>query len=1109
MYEFFSFSACDNQNRMRYKIMLIMKLTFVLLIISILQVNAESYGQKITLSTNKVPLEQVFKQIRKQSGYTFLYNTRLLKSARNVEINVKDAAIEDVLKLCFAQQPFTYTISKNTVIVRKLTTAPLERAIDVTGTVVDEKGLPLPGASVKIKGTTIITSTDSNGQFILKNLKERPTLVISFTGYVTLEVVATGTGPLAIKLEKDLLNLTEVVVVGYGTQKKPNLTGAVAVVDFQDLGNIPQANTINILSGRMPGVSVVQAGAEPGEDGGEVTIRGTGTLNDASPLVIIDGVQATLSDLGNLTPQEISSVTVLKDASSAAIYGSRGANGVVLVTTKMPDKERISIDFSAYTGMQKATTLPDLVQSWQYMALMNEATTTKRYSDALIEDAKNGLFNDNLANTRWLEEIYKPAPLTNYNLSASGKTKGTSFMLSGGFFNQEGILKGTSSDKYSIRGNMLTTVTSKIKAGLNIWGYTRKTEHPFASTAELTRQALQVPIMPVRYANGEYAVYAENLFGGVKLVPNPVLNAEIGYANKNDMKMTVQPSLEVSILKGLTFKTAFTYSYGNEKGESFNPTYSYNSNFGLPAYVNDVSQLTNSNIETKQMQWNSTLSYATTVKKHAFNALLGHEILDYSQTFFSARGDNLPNNNLTVLSTAVSNFLVNGSKQEWALQSFFGRVNYAFDDKYLVEMSIRSDGSSRFNGEYRYSPSGSIGWVLSRENFMKKLDPVISFMKIRAGYGKLGNDRIGNYTFQQALNIGEYYTVGGKLRTTASITNFGNPNITWEQTTTTNLGLDLGFLKNRLNVNIDLYKKVTDGILFQLPLPLSFGNAKSPFQNVAQVSNKGFEISVEHKNIVGKVRYKVAVNYSYNKNNIDQLNKQRVILGSTATYLLEEGSPVNSWFGYVSDGLYIQQDQDSNYPKFNSAVVVGSVKFLDINGDGVVNDLDRKVIGDGSTPHVFGISGGVEFKGFDFTFLAQGIAGKDIYIYDYGNRPGNGGLINFWQEWWDRSYHPTRNPGGDLPIIKSQSPEAGAPSSFWLKNSSYVRLKNVEIGYTVPKSILAKASISRMRFFVSGQNILSISSLTKNLDPERANSQELNRSYPQTSIYSLGINASF
>ncbi|MEJ7558557.1 MAG: TonB-dependent receptor [Pedobacter sp.] len=1093
------------------KLFMVMKVTILFIVAFCIQVSGSALAQRITLHQKNKSLSEVLVIIKAQSGSTFFYDNLILKTSRPVDIDVENVTLDKALSLVFKNQPLTYSIIDNIVVISLK--REVRARLNVEGQVMDENGGPVRGASVKVKGSTLSTMTDTNGKFILEYGPEDAVLVVSYIGYQTQEIKMNGRTKITISLKEASKELEEVIVtVGYGVQKKANLTGAVATVNFKDIENVPQSNTVNILAGRLPGVSVIQGGAQPGYDQADVNIRGLGTLNDATPLVIIDGVQATLNDMGNLSPQEISNVTVLKDASSAAIYGSRGANGVILVTTKMPTKEGVNINFSANASLQQALHLPDLVEAWQYMEFQNGASASKRYSPAVIDSAKNGLISDNIANTRWHDIIFRTAPMQNYNLSFNGKSKNTTYELSGGILEQTGILKGTDGNRYTLRTNIQSQVKDGIKIGLNLWGFSRNASQPFRGMRALLRDALRVPNMPVTYLNGEYAVYNAYVTGN-KLVQNPLLNTMIGYVKLNEMKLNAQPSLEVKLAKGLSARSAFTYSYGNTKNDSFNPTYSYNNPFGQPSFVNEVSNLSNQVANNIQTQWQSTLSYSGQLQgKHSLSALLGHEILSYKQTLIRATGQKLPSNDLQQLDNASANFSVGGNQQDWSLQSLFGRVNYDYEDKYLFEANFRADGSSRFNGEYRYSPSASLGWLISKEPFFKPIEPVVSFLKVRAGIGRLGNDRIGNYTYQQSINLSQYYTIGGSLQTAGSITNLGNPQITWEQTTTTNVGLDLGLFKNRLFVNVDAYNRITDGILFQLPLPQSFGSVTSAYQNIGKVSNKGVELNMEFHDQVGKLNYRLAGNFAYNKNNVEKLNGQRVINGdptSNALTIIQEGASINSWFGYVVDGLYTQQDMDNKYPRFTSDVIVGSLKFKDLNNDGVINGDDRAIIGQATTPYTFGFSGGADLKGFDFTFLLQGVAGKEIYTYDYGNIPGAGAQNNFWRDWWERSYNAERNPNGDWPIVKTAGAEAIISSSFWLDNSSYLRVKNMELGYTLPAGLLKKAKISRMRVYVAAQNLFTITNTNRNVDPERANFQISNSSYPQTKIFSAGINTTF
>jgi TonB-linked SusC/RagA family outer membrane protein len=983
---------------------------------------------------------------------------------------------------------------------------------EVIGKVLDEKGEPMIGVSVKVKGKPLATSTNQNGTFAI-NGSNNDVLLFSYLGYLNQELTIGNRTNLSISLKPDENALNEVVVVGYGTQKRANLTGSVASIDFSKLENTPQASTVNILAGRLPGLAVVQGGGQPGRDAGDLTIRGIGSLEgSSSPLIVIDGVQSTIQDLSNLAPQEIESVTILKDAASAAIYGSRGGNGVLLVTTKMPTGEKVSINLNAYTAVQEATYLPEFVEPWQW-EILKARSTNGVPNQGLVDSLKAGLYSDNLADTKWFDEIFRAAPMHNMNLSASGKTKNTAFQMSAGYLTQQGIMSGTNSKRYNLRGNIKTDLNKIITAGLNIWGYKGFVHEPFQGVNQLIRDASRNPILPVRYANGDFAVFS-NYINNTQGIANPLLRTMIGKNDDDEYKINILPSIGIKLSKNLRFNTSLAHSIRSVNTVAFNPTYSYNSQYGLPAYFNPLSVLDNVSRTVTQTQFQSTLNYNRKLgESHVIGALLGHEYVDNYTKMFKAHGEQLPSNQVAVLDNAIANLNVTGNENGYKLQSFFGRANYAYLDKYLLEGNLRYDGSSVVAGKYRASPSASVGWIISKEDFFKV--PVIDFFKVRVGYGALGNDQgIGNYTFLQTLSLNNFYNIGGALQTGSALTAFANPEINWERTISKNLGFDIGLLKNKVTLNVDIYDRLTDGILYRVPLPMSFGSATAPVLNLAEVSNKGAEFNLEHNNTIGAFRYSITGNLSYNNNTVEYLAGQRVITNAAnnngGSTILQEGNSVQSWFGFVVDGLYTQADEDAKYPKFNETnVKVGSLKFVDINNDGKIDDLDRTVIGDGNTPYTYGLSLNASYKGFDFSILGQGIAGRDIYIYDFGNKPGNDGTTTFWKEWWTRSYDPVENPTGDWPSMKRQSPEANASSSFWVSNATFLRIKNVEVGYTIPKKVVNRIKIANLRLYASGQNLASFSSVPKNLDPERSNFQKDNGGYPQTRVFSFGLNANF
>lgn len=1114
MDKFYNNTPCTIISCRPTKFLLVMKLIGVLLIATFLQTSAATYGQNVSLDKENVSIREVFDEISKQTGYNFIFSSQQLKQALPVSIKAANAPLREVLDKIFSDQPLKYVINRNTIIVRKKSVfgdrVSLYQSFPVTGQVTDESGESLPGVNVLIKNTSMGTTTDVDGRYSIDVPEESNILVFSYIGFVSQEIAIDGRSTIDVKLTEGFTELSEVVVVGYGVQKKANLTGAVSSVNFEKLENIPQSNTLNILAGRIPGISIVQGNGQPGRDLTEVNIRGIGTLNDASPLVIIDGVQSTLTDFGNLSPQEIANVSVLKDASSAAIYGARGGNGVILVSTKQAKEGKIKINFGSYYALQSPTYTQDFVQSWQWMALQNEAAGTERYPLSAIEDLRAGIVTDTFANTRWMEEIFRTAPMTNYNVSISGRNKNLSFQGSLGYLEQEGIMLGTNSSRYNIRANVNAKISDKFDAGINLWGNTRKIQEPFVAPTSIMQRALTTwSVIPVKYSNGDWGV--RYLYPGLNNNTfNPVLLTGLGRNDENNLKANMQSFLQFKPFNGLNIRTAFTYSYGSDIRERFNPTYSYPIPDGTPTFVNNINELTNRFDGMQQIQQQTTVTYDKTFRKdHTIRILAGHEYTNFKSRFFSASGNDLPGNDQQVLDRALNNLTVGGSKQEWALQSFFGRVNYSFKDKYLLEGNMRFDGSSRFPSIHKYGffPSFSAGWVLSEENFFKNNITAVNQLKLRGGWGKVGNDRIGNYTYSQQLNLGSYYNYGGALQTGAAITDFANPDISWESTTTTNFGLDAAFLKNRIFINFDIFNRLTDGILYRLPLAPSVGDVNPAILNIAKVANDGWELNLEHRNQIGALNYNLGFNLAYVKNKVVDLSTRQAI---NDPFILREGDAIGSYYGYIHDGLFRDSTDMETYPAFSDrGFKIGSLRLRDVNGDGVIDPDDRQVIGSANTPYTFGLSGGLVLKGFDFNFLFQGVKDKYIYLYDVGNRPGNAGNTNFWKEWWDNRFDPEENPDGTWPVLKRTAPEAAATSTFWLHDASYIRLKNIELGYSLPQKLLSRLHISNLRFYVSGQNLLTFSDLIKQVDPERSSTRTNNQSYPQVKAISFGFNSTF
>lgn len=987
----------------------------------------------------------------------------------------------------------------------------------ITGKIT-ENGDPLPGISVRVKATNVGTSSNERGEYTI-NAKKGDILVFSSIGYIAQEIKVGDNKVIDVTLKANAEELSQVVVVGYGVQKKSDLTNAVTSVSFEELENIPQTDIMNILSGRVAGLSVVQASGQPGggDEGNEVTIRGTGTLNDATPLIIIDGVQSEMSDLRMLSTQEIASITILKDASSTAIYGARGANGVILVTTKAPKEGAFKINYSGYLGYQKETVTPRFVNGWQFLTLHLEASDKPTiYPPAAIEQLKQGIATDTFTYYNPVKDVFRGALQHAHNVSISGGTKVISFQGSVNYLNQEGVLYGTNGDRINYRANVNATISPKLTFGINISGGREKSHENAGGARGIMQNLYRASVItPKFYSNGDWGVY--NLQTAASIIP-PALYAQIGRRDETSTISNLVPSFTYTPIKGLVFKTQMGIRTNLRNRITFNPTYVFNVP-GQKPVANNKNTLTDFRITQSQVQLTSTASYTLNLqKRNRLTFLAGYEYLDAPQNRIQAKGSNLPNNEQQQLSRATTDISITGSESQWRLQSFFGRVNYALKGKYFLESSLRADGSSRFPRDKQYVvlPSISGAWVISSERFFANaaIGRQFNQLKVRAGWGRAGNDKmepgrgqLGNYAHLQTVSLENYYYFGDEIIPGAAIVDYANEHISWEATTTAGAGLDMTLFKNKLDITFDVYDRQTNGILFRVPTPLSFGLVTPAVQNIAKVQNRGWELSATYrhnsKNKSAKWNFYIGGNIGYNQNKVLSISGEEIIANP---FILREGEAYNAYYGLVADGI-VRNTAELQYAK--SGAGIGNMKFKDINGDGKIDDDDRTILGSSNIPYDYGINGGFTYKNFNLSFLLQGVQGKQIYIKDWGNRPGDGAVMNFWAEWWDNRFDPVNNPEGTWPIMARSNPGAGDVSSFWIHDASYLRLRNIELGYNLSDKFASRLKIAKARIYVAGQNLLTFTKLIKQIDPERRSTEASNTTYSQVKTITAGLNFSF
>lgn len=998
----------------------------------------------------------------------------------------------------------------------------------VKGVVSDIDG-PMPQANINVKGTSNYAITDLDGNYIITNAGPDAVLIFSYMGYQTQEIAVSGRKEINVTLTADSNTLNEVVIVGYTSEKKSVITGAVATVDMSELAKTKVSDVGQALQGQVAGVSVSANTGAPG-DGLKIRIRGEGTLGNNEVLYVVDGVATR--DISFLNMSDVKSMTVLKDAAATAIYGSRSSGGVVILTTKSGAKGKANIDVEYYGGTSYATNLPKMLNADQYLTVMDQAwhNSNNNPANAISPyqiDRTNGQVNGiALSNTNWLKELFGAGRTDNFQISASGGTDKTQYLISGGYFGQDGIVVGDK-DTYrriNFRANINTEITERLKVGTN-FQITSSRQDKMSSSGDspgVIRHALLRPSVLGIYKDVNDPTYKQddpytdlpfylnnNPNGGwsrnYELTSNPI--AIVNYTDdvRSAFKTFGNVYAEYAFLadKSLKFRSNFgaeiTFDHNKAFGENYGDDNDNDPNELYPGQgrQNRPSSLNENRGEATTFTFTNTLNYTKTLaEKHSINALLGEETVSFDQ---SAVGGSRTNYNNT---TDPFRYLdygsdVNknssGSAQSWNLISFFASANYAYDNKYLASGTIRADGSSRFgpNNKWGFFPSVSGGWVMSREKFMENTKWV-SNLKWRASWGQSGNQEIPNNAYETLVT-----ETGGII----NVVRYGNPDLKWETTTQTNFGLDLGVLENKLTFTVDYFDKTTNDILLAVGLPsATVGQINKTYVNAGIVTNKGFEFGANFQNNDHEFKYGISGNIATLKNNVEQLQQYVSEITDDKTHTKTVvGQPISSYYGLKFDGIYQNQAEINStlYSNSNNAKP-GDIKFKDLNGDGQINADDRTFIGSPIPKITYGFSFNAEYKRFDMSFLFQGVSGLDRYndlkqILDYDSRPFNSttSVLNAWNGEGTSSTIPrnTLNDNGGSQV-----------SSVFVEDASYLRLKNLEIGYTFDPKIIGD---TYLRLYLSGQNLLTFTKYT-GLDPESTSFIDQG-TYPQSSTILIGL----
>ncbi|RAW00218.1 SusC/RagA family TonB-linked outer membrane protein [Pseudochryseolinea flava] len=983
----------------------------------------------------------------------------------------------------------------------------------ISGVVRTDDGA-LPGASVTLKGTTIGTITDGDGRFNVSfSASENPILIVSFIGYRQEEVVLTsGQTSVDITLQADVSTLDEVIVVGYGTKKKVNLTGAVSEVNDQAFSGKPVVNAYQALQGEAAGVIIQQGTSEPGTNP-SINIRGLNTINGNNPLVVVDGV---IGSLNNVNPNDIKSVTVLKDAASAAIYGSRAASGVILVTTKSGNGAP-SFQYSANIGVQQPTNFPDAADSWEYAALRNEALVNSGFAPQFTPE-QIADFKENGPNVFHYRELFKhTAPQSNHNFSLNGKNENTDYYISLGYQDQNSLFKGP--DYGYTRYNFRMNLTQKVGDKWAFSGRMSFVRNDIKDHAWWTEWLIEPTVrIPTIYRdvdeNGNYTLVsgsngsslARLEKGGMRRSKNDEALGNFSVEYKPIPSLTVKAVLSGTITSNKTheFRKAIAYAYPGG-GDTQN---SVADQSGSTVYLNPFVTA-NFNKEV--------------VAGGVLDLLVGASSENFKNDFFGVTGINVPGNEFGVINN-TSELLRSGTYgtgNEWSLRSYFGRAGFTYQDKYLFEANLRYDGSSRFSSDNRWGffPSVSAGWVLSKESFFAPVENIISFAKVRGSWGQVGNQDISDlYGYQSLVSVSSNVYGFGNKPVSGAYYSVSNAGRSWETTTMTNIGLDVNFLSNRLNFGLEFFNNETRDILLQLPVPATYGLGQ-PFQNAGTVRNRGWEVTVEYLFDTGEVQHSINANISDNLNEVIDLKGREFVAGGDVQTILREGYPMYSYYGLKSDGFFNSNEEVANHatPIFATSVKAGDIRYIDRNQDGDIDyEGDRFILSNPFPRYTFGFSYGMKWKGFDFSFLLQGVGKRSQWvrgeIVEAFHNSNEGPVFNRHLDRWT----PT-NTDASYPrlTIGSESVNNAARSDFWIFDAKYMRIKNIQLGYTLPQSIIRKAGLTNVRFYVTGLNVLTFTPFDIGLDPEvnggiaAGGAPYSGRVYPVARVFSGGVDIKF
>lgn len=1076
--------------------------------------NAHSQNAKVSIHMNNVKLDKILNEIENQTDYLFIYNNQV-DINKITSVKVKNEAVAQVLDRILSGTGINYELEGTHIILTTEAIKDLhaqQQAKTVTGTVTDVSGEPIIGANIRIKGTTTGTITDIDGNFSIE-AKPQSVIEVSYIGYLTQETVINNQKSIRFLLKEDTKTLDEVVVIGYGVQKKADLTGSVANINTEKLNTQSNANIGQALQGKIAGVDIVSQGGAPGS-GTRIMVRGIGTLNNASPLYIVDGMY--MNSIDHINPNDIASIDVLKDASSAAIYGSRAANGVIIVTTKEGSNTegKPIIDLSVNLGISTASKFLDMLDAkgWAEVTTIARQAIGKPALD-MATDLANKPDNDRQ------DIMFRPALMQNYNLSVKGGGKYSTYYTGLGYFNQDGIVKGTNYQRYNIQSKN-DYKRGIFSAGTNlIISFSHdKPLHQELRGGMIGTILQSVPTLE-KYDDTREGGYG-GTYGDVVNIPHPlaIIDDNIMDRYNENVKIFANLYAQIELFKGLKYKLNLTPDFSFERYKNYLNKY----DFGLA--TNSITQLTERQRRRRNILVENLLTFDRTFGEHKISALAGYTYQDSRFRHIQAYGEGLPQG-LEEIDAATTNRSNEGNSWRSVLTSILGRVFYSYQNKYLFTATIRRDGSSKFgkNNRYGYFPSFSLGWNVAEEKFMENVH-WLDQLKLRGGYGVLGNQEIDNYQYSSTITTGINYPDGnGGLLQGAFPKNFANPDIKWEETAMTNVGIDFMAFNNRLSLTADYYVKNTKDILLTVPIPISSGGANDPIRNAGKIRNNGFEFNLGWMDQPNPdISYGINLIGSFNKNKVIAMGSESGSIkgGSTnqniTTSETKAGYPIGGYWLISTAGYFNSQEEVDAYAKdgkkIQPAAEPGDIKFVDANNDGVINDDDRVFQGSPFPDFTFALNGNMRYKNFDLSIGLQGVLGNKIYNATRQTLEDVTKGSNFLASCLD--YWTPENKNASHPRLTWDDPNRNtrAESDRYLENGSYLRLRSVQLGYTFPQTWF-KGAIQHARVYINAENLFTITSYSgysPDVNADNANYRGFdNFIYPTNRTFMLGLNVTF